>query len=1708
MPTMEHIVIVLVSSLLIVAHSDGTSAPGTYRTLFDYPADALGVNDLEGQEDASTAVTQKSSGVTSQLGGSDELDKLRRSIPGEPDVDYPIYRTPPETEFSCRSRFTGYYADVDTRCQVFRVCTNTDLTGKGFAFLCPNGTLFNQEVFVCDWYQHVDCSSSENHYGKNALLNMKIDSMSEMMKVVNEMVNFPLETNGERPIPMPTFPEFPRPVTQRQPAIPTTIPFVAQTTPTSNQFTLTPSSPPFGSRIANFNTTKATQPTPPTPQQRRPGFGTQTFTQEGDFEVNSKNTFDNTKTVQDNTYSKQPIFISSLGELSTDPGNKFDINTAKIIKPEDNQVITPPTLTKEQQLKESLSESFRNRANNNATNPGENNLANGLQRVLQQNPDYQVQVLSGEADLLQFIEQILHRNPDLTPDRLNAILSSESDAILQILNDAVNRNQSGDKSRENNILDRIQQILNKYKNNRGTVPILNGEADLLDSLKRILVRSQLPIFSGEADLVSFIELIVERNPEFTKQQLNAIISGETDSISSILNQNRQHNSRIPVKSGEAILLDAIENVLQQYRGRPQSVPTQTAAQRLQIQSGEGNLLENALRRIQQQSQIPIFSGEADLISFIEQIVQQNPDFTKQQLSAIVSGEADSISAIVNQKKQRNNGVPIESGEAILLEAIQIVLQKYRGQNITQPQSVSTSSQPVQQIVQSGEGNLLEGALRQIQQHSQIPVFSGEADLISFIEEIVQRNPDFTKEQLGAIISGEANSISTIVNQKRQQNIEVPVESGQAILLEAIEIVLQKYHGQPQTVPTQTQAQQIVQTGEGNLLEGALRRIQQQSQIPIFSGEANLISFIEEIVQKNPDFAKEQLGSIISDEADLISTIVNQKKQRNNGVSIESGEAILIEAIEIVLQKYRNKNTPSSVSPQFVPVQSGEGNLISSLKQIQQQSQIPIFSGEADLISFIELIVQRNPDFTKEQLAGIISGEANSISTILNEKRQRNNVIAVESGEAILLEAIQIVLQKYRANTGILNQIQPPYKTGSPLSQNQQGIVSITDINRLTLTGDNVVSQPTVGGGNSSNHSFFNQNLNGNGFKPVTSNEQGREISSQSPFNPISNNQNDQIESDELNLLEQTLEQLALRIPNQQRPIFSGEANRLAFIQQLKQHNPDLSINQLNAINGGEASSILRIFNEKTRKSKASGVVDGSADLLESIEIVLQKYRLDKQLLPPLREPIFTGESDLLESVQRIQQKSSVPINFGEADLLQFVRRIENQNPKYTPNQLSSIIDGGADSIIDILTENKQKENYSGFDVIESGEADLLVAIQYYVETYVKPDAVQPPTSFVANHPQLQYTQSSQAQTAAVNQLPQGINSTGQPSQQSVHGQLTAVSSGNSFYQYSNQNQGNTSGANGNATYSFEQNKQSQFSNQHSQSTQSHITKDVFRGQDNIYTQTAISHKTRSQSTSLNSQKIHYKFTQTVPYQQQQQETAAPVQFIQSSVSSTISPNTYIPPPVTPSSYSFASTQASKQVFTYPAVLNSEHEVRNLTLAHRDTDKRQRTLHAKDGSKEHHANAPDKRHADYTKDHQSTDLFWKGLHLSFFENNDLNQLDYYTTHERDDTPVRKRKSPLDFGNFLGTRNNNNNNQPTIDSAILTAHNETNDFYKRNNNKTETTKTGLSANTRSNDAFKNANIFKPTLTFDKAVLTNATHEPRTLNNYTEPFLIRVY
>ena len=57
---------------------------------------------------------------------------------------------------------SGYYADPEAECQAFHICTSDAEGGLAkYSFLCPNGTIFNQEYFICDWWFNVDCSEAE-----------------------------------------------------------------------------------------------------------------------------------------------------------------------------------------------------------------------------------------------------------------------------------------------------------------------------------------------------------------------------------------------------------------------------------------------------------------------------------------------------------------------------------------------------------------------------------------------------------------------------------------------------------------------------------------------------------------------------------------------------------------------------------------------------------------------------------------------------------------------------------------------------------------------------------------------------------------------------------------------------------------------------------------------------------------------------------------------------------------------------------------------------------------------------------------------------------------------------------------------------------------------------------------------------------------------------------------------------------------------------------------------------------------------------------------------------------------------------------------------------------------------------------------------------------------------------------------------------------
>jgi len=110
-------------------------------------------------------------------GGASDLEE---NIPGVPGDDYPIYAEVPDTSFLCDGQAEGgYYADPEAECQVFHICGSDGNGGlTKYSFLCPNGTLFNQQYFVCDWWFNVDCSLAEQFYALNDQIAAERDANS------------------------------------------------------------------------------------------------------------------------------------------------------------------------------------------------------------------------------------------------------------------------------------------------------------------------------------------------------------------------------------------------------------------------------------------------------------------------------------------------------------------------------------------------------------------------------------------------------------------------------------------------------------------------------------------------------------------------------------------------------------------------------------------------------------------------------------------------------------------------------------------------------------------------------------------------------------------------------------------------------------------------------------------------------------------------------------------------------------------------------------------------------------------------------------------------------------------------------------------------------------------------------------------------------------------------------------------------------------------------------------------------------------------------------------------------------------------------------------------------------------------------------------------------------------------------------------------
>merc|ERR1712018_385248 len=108
------------------------------------------------------------------------LAMLQGSIPGVPGEDYPIYAEVPESGFVCDGQVDGgYYADPEAECQAFHICTADGAGGLAkYSFLCPNGTLFNQNYFICDWWFNFDCSTAEELYSLNDEIAAERDALA------------------------------------------------------------------------------------------------------------------------------------------------------------------------------------------------------------------------------------------------------------------------------------------------------------------------------------------------------------------------------------------------------------------------------------------------------------------------------------------------------------------------------------------------------------------------------------------------------------------------------------------------------------------------------------------------------------------------------------------------------------------------------------------------------------------------------------------------------------------------------------------------------------------------------------------------------------------------------------------------------------------------------------------------------------------------------------------------------------------------------------------------------------------------------------------------------------------------------------------------------------------------------------------------------------------------------------------------------------------------------------------------------------------------------------------------------------------------------------------------------------------------------------------------------------------------------------------
>lgn len=122
-------------------------------------------------------------------------DSDNDGIPGRAGVEYPVLSAVPPTSFSCSKQpLNGYYADTETACQVVHLCQG----GVQSSILCPNGTIFNQEKFSCQWWYEVNCSRAPMFYQLNDNLYKALPGSTGDKPLVGDINKLATTTNNAK----------------------------------------------------------------------------------------------------------------------------------------------------------------------------------------------------------------------------------------------------------------------------------------------------------------------------------------------------------------------------------------------------------------------------------------------------------------------------------------------------------------------------------------------------------------------------------------------------------------------------------------------------------------------------------------------------------------------------------------------------------------------------------------------------------------------------------------------------------------------------------------------------------------------------------------------------------------------------------------------------------------------------------------------------------------------------------------------------------------------------------------------------------------------------------------------------------------------------------------------------------------------------------------------------------------------------------------------------------------------------------------------------------------------------------------------------------------------------------------------------------------------------------------------------------------------